>query len=198
MQKLDSLKDSLVNWVRDHADTAKAKWVLIGVAFTESSFFLVPPDLLSIAMTLAVPTKWVRFAVWTTLASVLGGILGYVIGWVFFETVGQPIVDFYNFQDEMAFVSGLFADNNFWVIFSAAFTPIPYKVFTISAGLFRVDFATFVIASILGRGLRFFIVGWLVKTYGEAVGRVIYKYFNILSLVLVGLIVLGIVIFGVL
>lgn len=196
MKKLDSLKDTIVNWVREHADTAKAKWTLLVVAFTESSFFLVPPDLLLIAMVLSVPKKWARFAAWTTVASVLGGAFGYLIGWAFFETVGRPVVEFYGLYDEMATVSTLFAKNNFWVIFSAAFTPIPYKVFTISAGLFRVDFMTFFIASILGRGIRFYLLGWLVKTYGEKVGGLVYKYFNIISLVTVVVLVLLVLIFG--
>lgn len=196
MKKLDSLKDSMINWVREHADTPKAKWTLVGVAFTESSFFLVPPDLLLIAMVLAVPNRWRRFAGWTTIASVAGGVLGYLIGWLFFETIGRPIVDLYHLYDEMATVSALFAKNNFWVIFSAAFTPIPYKVFTLSAGLFRVDFMTFLVASILGRGIRFYLVGWLVENYGEKVGGLLYKYFNIISLVVVVVIALLILIFG--
>ena len=107
-----------------------------------------------------------------------------------FNFVGTLLVKTYHLETELEHVSALFQQNAFWAIFTAAFTPIPYKIFTIAGGLFRIDFLIFVIASILGRGMRFFAVAYLMKLFGGAVGRLAFKYFNLLTLV-VGIVIIG-------
>ncbi|MEX0919112.1 MAG: VTT domain-containing protein [Candidatus Paceibacterota bacterium] len=186
-------RDGIRQWSRRHADTTRTKWALLVLAFSESSFFLVPVDVMLIAILVVVPARWVYYSTLATLGSVVGGVFGYLIGYFFFETAGQWIINTYNLAEELEAVGRLFADNAFWAIFISAFTPIPYKVFTISAGFFRLDLIIFIIASTIGRGLRFFILGYLLKHFGAATGRYLYKYFNLvtllagLSILLVGL-----------
>ena len=155
--------------------------MLFGISFIESSIFLIPPDVLMIPMVVTEPKKWFRFALITTIASVLGGIAGYYIGYWLWETVGKAVIAFYGLGDAMLTVQIKYEANAFAAIFTAALTPIPYKVFTIAAGLFHISLTTLVFASIVGRGLRFFVVAWLVGTFGEPVKEFIEKYFDILT-----------------
>ncbi|OHA58997.1 MAG: hypothetical protein A2571_00935 [Candidatus Vogelbacteria bacterium RIFOXYD1_FULL_44_32] len=178
-------------WSVVHADEKSTSWWLGALSFTESSFFPIPPDVMLVAI-LTASRRWAYYALVTTLGSVAGGVAGYFIGHFFFDLVGVKIIAFYHLQDEMQKVGELYADNAFWSIFVAAFTPIPYKVFTISAGFFKINFLTFIFASIIGRGLRFFIVGYLMKMFGHLMGETIYKYFNIFSLLVAVAIVGGI------
>ena len=137
------------------------------VAFTESSFFLVPPDVLIIAMlSHGLKVSWVRVASISTAGSVLGGIFGYGIGKLFYTYIGAPLVALYGLEAQLTHVGTLFEQHAFLSILVAAFTPIPYKVFTIGAGLFSLNMITFVSASILGRGARFFLVAFLTHRYG--------------------------------
>lgn len=179
---LDTLKIKLHLWVTTQARSKYADWWLVGVAFTESSFFIIPPDVLLIAILMVESERWLMRAALTTVSSVFGGLAGYLIGYAFFDLFGQIIVNAYHLQDELLIVTKLFADNAFWAIFTAAFTPIPYKVFTIAAGLFHLNLTIFVIASILGRGIRFIIVAYLIRRFGPSLGELAYKYFNWLSL----------------
>lgn len=175
-------KDRIRDWTSRHASGFKAKVVLALVAFSEASFFLVPPDVVLIAILVIVPARWFYYASLTTVASVLGGMFGYVLGFFFFEAIGQWIITTYHLAEEMSQVSLLFGNNAFLAIFISAFTPIPYKVFTITAGFFKINFLVFILASLLGRGLRFFFVGYLMNRFGPALGRTMYKYFNLFAL----------------
>jgi membrane protein YqaA with SNARE-associated domain len=183
----------LIAWTESFAKHKKATWYLFAVAFTESSFFLVPPDVLIIAMlSHGLQVSWIRVASISTLGSVLGGVFGYIIGKVFYETVGVYLVHLYGLEAQVTHVGELFKENAFLSILVAAFTPIPYKVFTISAGLFSLNILTFIVASILGRGGRFFIVAYLTHRYGMHAKKMILekadKVFLVLGLaVLVGL-----------
>lgn len=132
-------------------------------------------------MVLAEPKKWFRFGLITTVASVLGGVAGYYIGYALWETIGKAVVAFYGLGDAMAVVGARYQAHAFAAIFTAALTPIPYKVFTIAAGLFQISLGTLIVASILGRGLRFFAVSWLVGTFGEPVKEFIDRYFDVLT-----------------
>jgi len=184
-QKLQTFKDYLVAWTVRHAEGRHAKWWLFGVAFAESSFFPVPPDVLLAAILMT--RERVRaffYAGITTAGSVLGGLFGYAIGYFFFQTVGVWLVATYHLETEMVTVQKLFVDNAFFAIFVAAFTPIPYKVFTIAAGLFGISIPTFLLASILGRGGRFFMVASIMRFFGGHITRVLYRYFNVISLIL--------------
>lgn len=184
-------KEKLRNWAIAHAAGPYSKFWLSLFAFTESFFFPIPPDIILIAILLAKQaTRWFFYAMLTTFFSVLGGLFGYLIGFVFFETLGDSIVSLYNLQSQMEVVSQFFAQHGFFAIFLAAFTPIPYKVFTITAGLFSVNIVVFIIASILGRGIRFLVVAYLMKVFGERVASFLYKYFNLVSIIVVAIIAL--------
>ncbi len=174
--------------MRAHGAHAQA-W-LVFFSFTESSFLLIAPDLLLVAMLLAGSERWFYFATLTVAASVAGGIFGYVIGAFFFDTVGIRVVEFYGIMDEIESMKVLFDANAFWTIFIAAFTPIPYKVFVLAGGFFKIDFLIFIVASILGRGLRYYIIAYIVHLYGERVARILLRYFNISAIALVVLTVL--------
>lgn len=160
-----------------------AKWWLCVISFSESSFFPIPPDLYLIPVVARNKHKWFYFAFITTISSVVGGLLGYFIGSVLFETVGKWLVSVYHLEKELETVGTFFNQNAFLSIFTAAFTPIPYKVFTIAAGLFKINIYTFVVASVLGRGMRFFTVAYIMKLFGERISNLVLKYFNVATLV---------------
>lgn len=185
--------EQLKNWIEHWADTPHAMFALFILAFVESSFFPIPPDVLLIAILIANNnhSKWWQYALICTVGSVLGGLFGYLIGYAFFASVGQQIVDFYKLNDLVAIVGEKYEANAFLAVFIAGFTPIPYKVFTIAAGFFQISIVPFIAASILGRGGRFFLVAFLLKLFGPRVKKFIYEYLNILSLIFVALIVLG-------
>ncbi len=180
-----------------HADGRHAKFWLAGLSFAEASFFPIPPDVfLATIIASKQRQKWLYYSIITTVASVAGGMFGYVIGMWFFGSFGKPLISFYGLEGSVNIVRELFVDNAFWAVFIAGFTPIPYKVFTISAGFFDVNFIIFVIASTLSRALRFLSVGYIVKVFGEDIGKFTFKYFNILTLILSVLVVILIVMFS--
>jgi len=181
----------LYNWTVHWAKTKQAPYALFGIAFIESSFFPIPPDVLLIAMTIANRKKWIRYAAIATVGSVCGALLGYLIGWSFYETIGKPIVDAYNMQATVELLGRKYAENAFFVVFTAAFTPIPYKAITITAGLFRIALPILIIASIIGRAGRFFLVAGALRLFGKKIEAIIEKYFDILSIVFILLLVGG-------
>jgi len=180
--------DWTVHWAR----TPKAPFALFGIAFMESSFFPVPPDVLLITMVVADRKKWMRDAFICTAGSVCGALLGYFIGWGLYETAGKWIVATYHLEAAVDFIGVQFGKNAFLAIFAAAFTPIPYKAFTISAGLFRVSLLTLVAASIVGRAGRFFLVAAALRIFGKKIADSIEKYFNIFSIIFILLVIAGI------
>jgi len=151
---------------------------LFGLSFIESSFFPIPPDVVLIALSLTAPHKALWFAFICLLASVLGGILGYYIG----DYGGRPLLMRMFKEKKIQKVHELFEKYEAWAIGIAALTPIPYKVFTISAGVFEVNFPRFIIASIIGRGTRFFLVAGLIALYGDEIVHFIENYFDILTI----------------
>ena len=184
----------LYAWTLKWAGHRHAALALFVISFTESSVFLVPPDVLLIPMVLSKPRYWMRYAAITTGGSVLGGIVGYYIGIGLWDSIGRVIVDFYNLQDSVEVVRTQFDAHAFLTVFGAAFTPIPYKVITIASGLFHVSFGAFFFASLVGRGLRFFLVACLVGVWGESVKQFIDDYFDILSLAFLLLLVGGFIV----
>lgn len=183
----------LYDWTVHFADTPYAAAALFALAFVESSFFPIPPDVLLIPLVILAPRRWYWLAAIATAGSVLGGLFGYYIGFGFYEFFGRHIVARYGMEGAIAVVGGRYAANAFIAIFGAAFTPIPYKVFTIAAGLFHLPLPVFIIASVLGRGLRFFIVAALLNWCGNRVKNIVERYFNVLSLVFLGLLIAGFV-----
>ncbi|OGD67307.1 hypothetical protein A2442_00885 [Candidatus Campbellbacteria bacterium RIFOXYC2_FULL_35_25] len=186
---INELKIKITNWSVSRLHGKKAEFWLATFSFSEASFFLIPPDVLLIAILGANARRWIYYSSLTTVFSVLGGILGYLIGFLFFDVVGEHLISLYNLQSQMAYVSEKFADNAFWAVFVSAFTPVPYKIFTISAGFFKINFINFMVASLLGRGMRFFTVGFVMKKYGEKLTNYFFKYFNVVSIIIVVLIV---------
>lgn len=148
----------LYKWVIKWADTPYGSWALFILAFSESSFFPIPPDVLLIALAVGKPKKALMFALICSVGSVLGGIVGYLIGWQFMAVVGHKVLAFYGLTEKVATIASLYNQYDAWAVGIAGFTPIPYKVFTISAGAFRIHFLIFLLASAVSRSARFFLV----------------------------------------
>lgn len=177
------------DWALSWSDAPSAGMALFLLAFAESSFFPIPPDVLLIAMTLGQPQQGMVFAGLTTVGSVLGGLFGYLIGWL----GGRPLLRRWIGQERMEKVHTLFQRYEAWAIVLAAFTPIPYKVFTIAAGVFYVSLRTFVLASIVGRGGRFFLVAGTLQLLGPWMKGVIERYFDLFSVLFLVLLIGGFV-----
>ena len=182
---------SLYDWVLGWADRPDAPRALVVLAFAESSFFPVPPDVLLIPLCLAAPGRALWLATICTGASVLGGMLGYLIGMFAFVSVGRPLLEFYGAIEGFETLGDLYRTYDAWAVGLAGFTPIPYKVFTIAAGFFTINFPVFVVASAAGRGGRFFLLALLLRWFGEPIKAFIDRYFNWLALLLAVLFVAG-------
>ncbi|MDR2617124.1 MAG: DedA family protein [Endomicrobium sp.] len=182
---------SIYDWTLHWAKTKHSSSWLFFIAFIESSFFFIPPDVLLIPLVIAEREKWWKKALICTLGSVLGAFLGYFIGKVIYDTVGILLIHLYNLENVIDIVKAKYAQNAFLSIFAGAFTPIPYKALTITAGMFDISLYTLLFASILGRGGRFFIVAFALKIFGNKVQNTIEKYFNILSLLFLFLVIIG-------
>lgn len=182
---------AMYDWVLRWADTPHGVAALFVLAFAESSVFPIPPDVLLIALVVGSLYKWHRFALICTLGSVLGGIAGYGIGAGFMDTLGRRVIELYHAEQQFARVQALYGEYDYWVVFIAAFTPIPYKVFTIASGAFGIQFTGFVGASLIGRGARFFLAAGLLRAFGQPLRILIERYFDILSLAFVILLVGG-------
>lgn len=199
---------SLYDWVLSWGKSRYGGLALFILSAAEASFFPVPPDALLIALCMGAPRKWVRFAVICSVGSVIGGVCGYLIGWGAFDLIGTHILSF------VASISGADAQQlldtaqfwfnekelygmqvGAWAVGIAGFTPIPYKVFTIAAGFFKMNFMVFLVASAVSRSLRFFLVGGLIgllfEKHGPRIERFIDRYFNLLAAAFVVLLVLG-------
>ncbi len=165
---------ALFQWVIGWADTKYAEPALGAISFAESSFFPIPPDFLLLPMGIGRPEKAIRFGAITWATSVLGGMVGYLIGWVFFDTIGLRIIEFYGVMDKYFTFRELFDRYNFAIIMVAGLTPLPYKVFTITAGVAVVNFPVFMLGSILSRGVRFMSEGAILY-YGDYLSRRVFK-----------------------
>ncbi|MDP7555290.1 MAG: YqaA family protein [Nitrospinota bacterium] len=179
------------DWVLHWAETPYGAWALFVLAFCESSFFPIPPDILLIALAISIPLKSFRYALICSTGSVLGGAFGYLIGMELMNTIGKPILGFYGVMDKYEHIGKLYNQHNAWAVGIAGFTPIPYKVFTIAAGAFKIDFWVFLIASFVSRSARFFIVAALIYKFGSPIKSFIDKYFNLLTIVFTLLLILG-------
>jgi len=173
----------LYHWVLHWSETPYGGWALFFLAFAESSFFPVPPDVLLIALAVGKPEKSFRFAAICAAGSILGGMLGYLIGWQFMTAVGERIVSFYGLTEKIDYIEALYNQYDAWAVGIAGFTPIPYKVFTIAAGAFKINFLVFVVASAVSRSARFFLVGGLIYVFGPGIQAFIDKYFNLLVII---------------
>lgn len=179
------------DWVLHWSETPYGPAVLFAVAFIESSFFPIPPDVLLIALALGLPKKSFHFALMCTIGSAFGGMLGYLIGAAFFDVIGYRILEFYGAVAQFEHVQHLYNQYGGWVVAIAGFTPIPYKVFTIASGVFSMNFPQFVIVSFVSRGARFFIVAGLIWKFGPPIKKFIDQYFNVLSIAFFIILILG-------
>ena len=157
------------------AASPHAVWVMAAISFAESSFFPIPPDILLIPMILARPRQAFRLAALCTLASVVGGLVGYAIGYFLFDAVGRPVLEFYHAMDHYDGLKAAFAQWGAWIIILKGLTPIPYKLVTIASGVAQFDLLTFALASLLSRSLRFFLLAALLWWFGDPVREFIER-----------------------
>lgn len=187
----------LYDWVLHWADTPYAVPALFILAFAESSFFPIPPDVLLIALAISIPTRAFRYALICSIASVIGGAFGYLIGWQFYEAIGVPIINFYHGWEVFHKIETMYHQHGLLAVFIAALTPIPYKIFTIASGVFWrssfMDFVSFMGASVIGRSLRFFLVSSIIWYFGPTIKGFIERYFELLTVAFTVALILGFV-----
>ena len=185
MNAVKRLYDWMLSW-------GNSRWGVVALflfAMAESTFFPIPPDVLMIALCLGVTAKSFRYAAVCLGGSVVGAMLGYCIGFFLWQTPSGEYTALANFFFNNVFsveafdrVAALYDRYNFWIVFTAGFTPLPFKLFTITGGLFHINFAMFIAASVVSRGMRFFLIAWLIWKFGEPIKTFIDKYFNLLAI----------------
>lgn len=180
---------ALYNWTLKWAEHKLAPKILALLSFAESVFFPIPPDVLLAPMVLAKREKAWRYASITTIASVVGGIVGYALGAYLFEPLIAPAIESMGYTQRFETAVNWFEEWGIWVVFIAGFSPIPYKLFTVSAGFLNMLFLPFLIASAIGRGARFFLVAGLIKWGGEPFEKKLKQWVDVLGWVFVALIV---------
>lgn len=178
MKFLRKIYDSVLSY----SANKNAVYYLFAVAFIESSFFPIPPDIMLIPMILAAREKAWRYAGIATVASVFGGYFGYAIGMFFFEVIAHPLIDFYHLMPQFEEFKNYYTEYGSWIVFGAGITPFPYKIITIASGAVHLDLAVFTIASVLARGLRFYIIAALLYKFGTPMKTFIEKHLGLLSI----------------
>ncbi|MCH8501772.1 MAG: DedA family protein [Aliidiomarina sp.] len=186
MKIFTALYDKALIWSRHR----RAPSILAGVSFAESVIFPIPVDVMLAPMAIAQPSKAYYFAFLTSLFSVLGGIAGYLLGLIAFEPLVLPALEYFGNVGTFETAQQWFNDWGFWVIFLAGFSPIPYKVFTVTAGVMSIAFLPFVIASIIGRSMRFFLVAWLMRWGGPIMEKHLRQHLDTIGWVIVALAVI--------
>lgn len=183
----------MYRWVLSWADTPYGTPALVGISFAESSFFPIPPDVLQIALSVSKPKRSFYYAAVSAVASVLGGVAGWWIGAMLWHLVKDAFLGYVPgfTQENFDYVAGLYQKNAFLAILAAAFTPIPFKVFTIAAGVFEISLGTLLLASAIGRSGRFFLVATVIFFFGQTAKTFLEKYFELATLALFILGVLG-------
>ena len=171
----------LYEWTLEKAGHRHAERWLGAISFMESSFFPIPPDIMLIPMCLAKPERAFRYALICTIASVLGALLGYAIGYFLFETVGQAILDFYGLGGRFESFAAQFNEQGWIIVLLAGFTPLPFKVITIAAGATAMPLYVLIAAAVIARSARFFLVAALLWKFGEPVKRIIDRHFGLIT-----------------
>ena len=178
-----------VGWIRQIYDRSllwvqspSGVWALFLIAVAESSFFPIPPDVFLMILCIAAPSKSFRYAAICAAGSVLGGVIGYGLGMGFMDTIGVKILEWYGLHDKYETVQDLYRRYDALAVGAAGFTPLPYKLFTITAGAFKINFVTFALVSLLSRSARFFLVAAFIYKFGAPVRHFIERYFNLLSI----------------
>jgi membrane protein YqaA with SNARE-associated domain len=197
----------LYNWILSWSESRWGWLALFTIALFEASWFPLPPDILLIALCLGATKRSFRFATICLVGSALGAALGYMIGYFLWTTPSGEATALANLFYEYIFsvdsfnnVGALYDRFNFWIVFTAGFTPLPFKLFTIAGGMFHINFLMFIIASMVSRGMRFFLIAWLIWKFGAPIKSFIDKYFNLLAtlftIILIGFTLLAFWIFG--
>lgn len=193
----------LYDWMLSWGNSRWGAWALFFFALAESSFFPIPPDVLLIALCLGVTSKSFRYALTCLSGSIVGAMIGYAIGFFLWQNTAGEYTALANWFFAHVFsvesftnVGALYDKYNFWIVFTAGFTPLPYKIFTISGGLFHINFVMFVVASIVSRGLRFFLIAALIWKFGAPIKVFIDKYFNLLAILFTVLLVGSFILLG--
>jgi membrane protein YqaA with SNARE-associated domain len=189
-----SLLRRLYDWCVGAAGEPHALWILIGVAFAESSFFPIPPDVMLVPMSLARPDRAFRIAAWCTLASVAGGIVGYGIGALLYDSLGAWLIHLYGYGNKVEAFRAAYAHWGAWIILLKGLTPIPYKIVTITSGFAGYNFALFVGLSVVTRGTRFFVLAFLLNRYGESARHIIENRLALSTSLFAAVLVIGIVV----
>jgi membrane protein YqaA with SNARE-associated domain len=184
----------LYNWVLKLAGSRHAEPWLFGISFAESSFFPIPPDVMLAPMCFARPERAYRYALVCTIASILGALLGYAIGYWLFETVGSAIISFFGYGGREEELRAQYAAAGAWIIFIKGVTPIPFKLVTIVSGAMAFSIPIFIAACVVTRGVRFFVVAWLFKTFGPTLAPIIEKRIGLFALLFIVVLVGGFVI----
>ncbi|MDH5189471.1 MAG: DedA family protein [Rhodospirillaceae bacterium] len=166
----------LYDWTMSFSANRHAMWALFFIAFVESSFFPIPPDILLLPMVLAARGNAWKIAAVCTIGSVLGGIAGYGIGFFLYESVGRPVLDFYGYGAKFEAFQALYNEWGAWIVAAGGLTPLPFKVITIASGVTGLDMVTFTIASVLSRGLRYYLIAALLWYFGAPIRTFIEKY----------------------
>jgi len=184
----------LYDWCIAAADKPYAAWIMGAVSFAESSIFPIPPDTMLIPMSLARPDKAYRFAFLCTWTSVLGGIVGYMIGALLYDSIGQWLIHLYGYGDKVEAFRAAYAEYGAWIILLKGLTPIPYKIVTITSGFAAYNIWMFIGLSVIARGGRFFVVAFLLNRYGEWARETIEKRLGFWVAVGAGVLVVGFII----
>ena len=190
--------DQKVGWVRQIYDRSllwvqspSGVWALFFLAIAESSFFPIPPDIFLMVLCISVPRRSFRYAAICAAGSVIGGAIGYGLGMSFMDTIGMKILAWYGLHDKYEVVQNLYQQYDALAVGAAGFTPLPYKLFTITAGAFKINFVTFILVSLVARSARFFLVAAFIYKFGAPVRHFIERYFNLLSILFFILLVGG-------
>ena len=181
----------LYDWTMRQAAGPHALWMLAFVSFIESSIFPIPPDIILIPLVIAQRQRAWLIAGICTIASVLGGLAGYLVGAVLFDGVGAPLLEFYGYLDKFTEFQALYNEHGAWIVFGAGITPFPYKVITIASGVTGLDITVFTIASVIARGIRFFVVAALLWYWGPQIRGFIERNLGWLTVVFFVLLVGG-------
>jgi membrane protein YqaA with SNARE-associated domain len=189
-----SLLRRLYDWCVDAAHKPHAMWIMGAIAFAESSFFPIPPDVMLIPMALAYPRRAYVMAAWCTLASVLGGLVGYSIGALLYDSVGAWLIQLYGYGDKVETFRAAYAHWGAWIILLKGLTPIPYKIVTITSGFAGYNLGLFIIFSIVARAGRFFLLAFLLHRYGEQARHIIEKRLGLWVTLGAAVVVIGLVI----
>ena len=191
-----NLLRKLYDWTLEKSKDPKAPWFLAIISFSESSFFPIPPDIILIPMVIAKRAKAWSFAFICTISSVLGGVAGYLIGYFFYLTIGEFIIELYSYQSEYSdFQSKYEGDIWLWFVFFAGLTPFPFKIITIASGALKINMISFIAIALVSRGLRFYLVATLLKFFGNYIKEYIDKYFNLFTFVFFILLIGGFIFF---